>query len=110
MTYVNPFTNSINLYIESTPLEPLSTYMSEKNAQFYPTSKFKKTNTDNLVIESIGYDKNYCRTTCKNRTLLEQKLLKLYGFNSNSDFDALIFPSGLSAISTIMNWICKSKK
>lgn len=60
-------------------------------------------NHTKLVTELINNESFYCRTISTNRLLLEKKLLELYGFNSDSDMSALVFPSGMSAISSIIN-------
>ena len=59
----------------------------------------------NLVIEQTDQGAKYCRSLNNNRILLHSKLLDYYGFKENDDRSALIFPSGMSAISAIMN-IC----
>lgn len=57
---------------------------------------------DNLVIERKGHEvTTYCRTISLKRTILSIKLKELYGINNN----ALIFPSGLTAIMSLATTI-----
>lgn len=56
----------------------------------------------NLVIEHTKEGARYCRNSNSNRQLLQNQLLEYYGFKNNT-MTSCVFPSGMSAISTIMN-------
>ena len=54
------------------------------------------------TIEEMDGRKIYCRTRSPKREELEEALLKLYGLTTETHV-AFVFPSGMSAISTVMH-------
>lgn len=56
-----------------------------------------------LAIEYTTTGSNYCRTVSSSRILLQEELMLYYGLQNKSHMQCLIFPSGLSAISSIVN-------
>lgn len=58
---------------------------------------------EDLVIEYTPEGSRYCRSMSKERVTLQNEILKYYGFDNARFMKALIFPSGMSAISCIIN-------